>query len=438
MGLKSNSLKKLINKFKENEILSKGSSAFVFKIIGSFLGYLFLLLVTRTSGAEAWGIFALCMALLNITSILSRFGVDTALLRFVAQFKGKMEEVKGIYFQGISLVLFLSILFSVLLFLFSDIVAELVFRKPHLTPYFKIISFGLVPFTIIHINVQTFRGLKKIKEFAFFQHVSKFLFAIIFFLLLTKFYNFDQFSAPVYAFTFAVVLVMIVSLLSIFKKFRGIQSKRIFTNKEIIRTSFPMMLSSSVLLLMAWSDTIMIGIFKAEVDVGIYNVALKLAMTTGIVLGAVNSIVAPKISETFNNDRMDEFRKLIKQSTRIIFFSTLPILIILFLFPEFLLSFFGTEFTIAKTTLLILLVGQVANAMSGSVGYILQMTGKEKVFQNILLLSLVCNVILNLLLIPSYGIEGAAIASAFSLLIWNLSSVYYIYKEYNVLTFITI
>jgi len=268
--------------------------------------------------------------------------------------------------------------------------------------------------------------------------VSKFLFAIIFFLLLTKFYNFDQFSAPVYAFTFAVVLVMIVSLLSIFKKFRGIQSKRIFTNKEIIRTSFPMMLSSSVLLLMAWSDTIMIGIFKAEVDVGIYNVALKLAMTTGIVLGAVNSIVAPKISETFNNDRMDEFRKLIKQSTRIIFFSTLPILIILFLFPEFLLSFFGTEFTIAKTTLLILLVGQVANAMSGSVGYILQMTGKEKVFQNILLLSLVCNVILNLLLIPSYGIEGAAIASAFSLLIWNLSSVYYIYKEYNVLTFITI
>jgi O-antigen/teichoic acid export membrane protein len=84
VGLKSNSLKKLINKFKGNEILIKGSSAFIFKIIGSLLGYVFLLLVTRTSGAEAWGIFALCMALLNITSILSRFGVDIALLRFVA------------------------------------------------------------------------------------------------------------------------------------------------------------------------------------------------------------------------------------------------------------------------------------------------------------------------------------------------------------------
>jgi O-antigen/teichoic acid export membrane protein len=435
VGLKSNSLKNLINKFKGNEILSKGSSAFIFKIIGSFLGYLFLLLVTKTSGAEAWGIFALCMALLNITSILSRFGVDTSLLRFVAQLKGKTEEVKGVYFQGISLVLFLSILFSVLLFFFSDIVAELVFRKPHLTPYFKIISFALVPFSIIHINVQTLRGLKKIKEFAFFQHVSKFLFAIIFFFLLTKFYNFHQFSVPVYAFTFAVVLVMIVSLLYIFKKFKGIQSKRIFTNKEIIKTSFPMMLSSSVLLLMAWSDTIMIGIFKTEADVGVYNVALKLAMITGIVLGAVNSIVAPKLSETFNNNKMVEFRKLIKQSTRIIFFSTLPILIILLLFPEFLLSFFGTEFIVAKTTLLILLIGQIVNAMSGSVGFILQMTGKEKVYQNILLLALVFNIALNIILIPKFGIEGAAIASAFSLLLWNLSSVFYIYKQYHVLTF---
>ena len=190
------------------------------------------------------------------------------------------------------------------------------------------------------------------------------------------------------------------------KQFNQIKLIRTLTKKEIVKTSFPMMLSSSILLLMAWSDTIMIGIFKAEVEVGIYNVALKLAMTTGIVLASVNSIVAPKLSETFNNYKVDEFQKLIKQSTRIIFFSTLPILIILFLLPEFLLSFFGAEFTIAKNTLLILLVGQVGNAMSGSVGYILQMTGNEKLFQNILTLALLLNIVLNFLLIPKYGIIG--------------------------------
>lgn len=434
MVLKSNKLNKLINRFKENEILSKSSSAFIFKIIGSLLGYVFLLLVTRTSGAEVWGVFVLCMALLNITSILSRFGVDTALLRFVAQLKGKTEEVKGIYFQGLTLVLFLSIFFSVLLFLFSDIVAELVFRKAYLTPYFKVIAFALIPFTIIHINAQAYRGLKRIKEFAFFQHTSKFLFAIVIFVLLFYFTDIDAIILPIYSFLAAVIIVMIFSGVGIFKTFKAIQAIITFSKKEILRTSYPMMLSSSILLLIAWTDTIMLGIYKTEADVGVFFVALKLAMFTGIVLGAVNSIVAPKLSETFNNNKMEEFRILIKQSTRIIFFISLPILIVLLLFPEFLLSLFGQEFAIAKTTLLILLVGQAVNVMSGSVGFILQMTGKEKIYQNILLLALVCNILLNILLIPKFGIEGAAIASTFSIIFWNFLSVLYIYKTYGVLT----
>lgn len=437
MALKSDLLKNLINKFKKNDILTKGSSAFIFKIIGSFLGYLFLILVTNNLGAESWGIFALCMALLNIVSIFSRFGIDTALLRFVAQYQSKIEEVKGVYFQGISLVLIFSFFFSILLYFFSDIIAELVFRKIHLAPYFKIIAFALIPFSITHVNDQTFRGLKKIKKFAFFQYVSKFLFAIIFFLLLSNLNHFDQFSLPVYAFSFAVFMVMIVSLFNILKNFRGIKLKRMFANKEIIKTSFPMMLSSSVLLLMAWSDTVMIGIFKTEADVGVYNVALKLAMITGIVLGAINSIVAPNLSETFNNNRIDDFRKLIKQSTRIIFFCTLPILIILLLFPEFLLSFFGSEFMIAKTTLLILLLGQLVNSMSGSVGFILQMTGKQKIVQNVLFIALLINIFLNFILIPKYGYEGASIASSSSIIFWNLTLVLYVKKYYNINSFIS-
>ena len=312
-------MKELYYKFKKNEILNKGSSAFILKIIGSLLGYIFLLLVTRTAGAETWGVFALCLALLNIISIFSRMGIDTALLRYVAQFKGKMSEIKDIYSQGIYLVLVLSIVFSILLYFFSDLIAELVFQKSQLSSYFKIISYALVPFTIININVQTIRGLKKIKEFAFFQHVSIFLGAIVFFLLLTEFYNSDKLNSPIVAFTLSILLVMVISTVFVIKQFNQIKLIRTLTKKEIIKTSFPMMLSSSILLLMAWSDTIMIGIFKAEVEVGIYNVALKLAMTTGIVLASVNSIVAPKLSETFNNYKVDEFQKINKQSTRIIF-----------------------------------------------------------------------------------------------------------------------
>jgi len=171
--------------------------------------------------------------------------------------------------------------------------------------------------------------------------------------------------------------------------------------------------------------------------VGVYNVAVKVALFTTLTLSAVNSIVAPKLSESFNNNRNSEFKDIIRYSTRLIFFSTIPILLLIFLFPEFILSLFGAEFVIAKLALIILTVSQAVNALSGSVGTILNMTGKQKVYGSILLISLILNIVLNYILIPSYGINGAAVASACSLIFWNLYSVYYIYKQYNVLTIVS-
>ena len=109
----------------------------------------------------------------------------------------------------------------------------------------------------------------------------------------------------------------------------------------------------------------------------------------------------------------------------------------MFLFPSSILSFFGDEFILAKFSLLILAFSQAINALSASLGTILNMTGMQKVYGNILLVFLVLNIVLNYLLIPIYGIEGAAIASASSLMFWNLYSVFYVYKYYGVLTLIS-
>ena len=198
-----------------------------------------------------------------------------------------------------------------------------------------------------------------------------------------------------------------------------------------------MMLSASVLLLMSWTDSLMIGSFINEYEVGLYNVAMRIAMITSLTLHAVNSIAAPKLSKAFNNGKLLEFKKIVKQTTRTIFYSTIPIILVICVFPEFLLGFFGEDFYLAKTALLILAFSNIINALSGSVGVILNMTGKERAFSNILVVALFINIILNIILIPRYGIEGAAIASAASLIFWNLYSVYYIYKNYRILTFMS-
>ena len=228
---------------------------------------------------------------------------------------------------------------------------------------------------------------------------------------------------------------MFISFLLIKKEMIAKKEKSPISTQTLLKTAFPMMLSTSILLIMSWADTLIIGVYEDESEIGVYNVAIKLAMISGIVLGALNSIVAPKISEAFNNGKKDEFVLIVKQSTKIIFYSSFPILIFLIAFPEFLLSLFGSEFLIGKSALYVLIIGQIVNAFSGSVGVIMQMTGKEKLFQNILILALLTNVVLNFLLVPIYGIIGAAIASSVSLVLWNLISVFCIYKHHHVLTF---
>ena len=435
MRLKSNSLKRLISKFRENEILSKGLAAFILKIIGSLLSYVFLILVTRNSGAEVWGFFALCLAILNITSIFSRMGIDIAVLKFISSFKDDIVKVKAIYLKGLELVFLFSLFSTILLYFLSEFIADTIFNNTQLTFYIQLMAFAIIPFTIIYLNAQSFRGLKKISHFAFFQYVSKFLLAIIFFVGISFFTKIPVQENIFYAFIASLYCGMILSVVLLKKEDvleKGFSS---VSKKELLKTAFPMMLSASILLIMSWADSIIIGIFKTEVEVGIYNVSIKLAMISGIVLAAINSIVAPKLSQTYNNGKKEEFKSIVRESTSIIFFSSVPILIFLITFPEFLLSFFGSEFIIGKTALYILLIGQTINAFSGSVGVIMQMTGKEKLFQNLLIVALFLNIGLNFLLIPNYGIEGAAIASSASIMFWNLTSVGYIYKQHQVLTF---
>jgi O-antigen/teichoic acid export membrane protein len=83
------------------------------------------------------------------------------------------------------------------------------------------------------------------------------------------------------------------------------------------------------------------------------------------------------------------------------------------------MAVFGPEFERGSTALSILLVGQVVNVAAGPVGVLLTMTGHEKRVAAAVGASACCNLLLNLLLIPRFGIEGAAVASAVSLILWN-------------------
>ena len=425
--------------------LIKGSAlTYSMRILGLLSGVFFTFIVSRLMGASTWGTFAIFLTLLNLYAIVAKLGVDISMIKFLSDFreKGMYKLMRTTYWKSCLLVLPVTISISLLAYFSAPWLAEVVFKKPHLTPYLSILALSILPMSYLFLNTHSFRGIKEITLYSFHEFVGKFGLASIFFLLIFYFFHVfeDQNYVPIVAYVISVTLLFIFSTTMMMRKLNQFARKAndnmgSITNKDILRTSLPMLLSTSTLTLMGMLDTFILNMYHPEAAVGVYNVALRIAVLNVFSITAVNSIAAPKFSELYNNGRMDEFKDVVKKSTTIIFFTTVPITIVLIVFPKLILSIFGPEFIVGYMALIFLVIGKSVTAFSGSTSFILQMTGREKVFQNILVMALIINIVLNFILIPKYAINGAAMATAISTIFWNLACVLYIKKKLKINSF---
>jgi len=418
------------------ELLKGASSTLIIKMLGLIVGYGFAIYITNQYGAYVFGQYVTALLVVEILSIVSRLGIDTSLVRFVSKYaqKGAVNLINQLYFKSVAIVTFAAIFFTLLLVFFSVEIAEFMNLERE---YLVIVSFSFIPLVLFYMNVQAIRGLKKMVSYSFLNNVA-ITFGVFLFLVLFSVFTASE-MLPIYAY---VSSVFILTMLSYFLWFNH-KSKVSVVNSddemplstnELLTTSFPLLLGQSMMIIMGKVDLFMLANMSSSDQVGIYNIALKLSMLSYMGLMAINSIAAPKFSEIYSSGDLDALKKIVQQSTKTIFWISLPVLTLLILFPEFILSMFGEEFKIASFTLIILSVGKMVSAISGSVGTFLQMVGKQKVFQNILIFAAVVNIVLNYFLIPSHGIGGAAIASATSGILWNVLMIIYIKRNFGFYT----
>lgn len=420
--------------FKE---LLKGGSTALFLRLGNVLAiYVFNLLLARMLGAEGTGIFAFCFTILNILMVTGRLGLDNYLVKTIAEFsvKERWSTVDQVYKKGILMALIASVILGIVVYFLFPALFKLWDRSVY-TDGIRIVAIALLPAVFLNLNAESLRGLKKIKYYGLFQNNTIFLVGIIG-LLLLEWLAPSRAENALWAILAGEVVIAIISF--IFwrkKKGRNRGGKEIVRSRSILKTALPMLFGSATLYLMSWTDTLMLGFMRPEEEVGIYNIALKVASLTGLIIVAVNSIAAPKISELFSQDKIEAYKKFIHQTTGLIFLTSLPIVVLIFLLPEFILKIFGQEFVNGKISLLILTFGKFSGAFCGPVLVILNMSGKEKTARNILAAIGALNILLNGLFIPRWGIEGAALATMTTTLIWNFLSVFYIYRYFKFWTF---
>jgi O-antigen/teichoic acid export membrane protein len=150
-------------------------------------------------------------------------------------------------------------------------------------------------------------------------------------------------------------------------------------------------------------------------------VAVSIATLVAFGLQAVTMVVAPHFARLYTQNDMARLQRLVTLSARAILAVALPVVLVLVLFGEPLLRLiFGEEYSGGYTPMAILAGGQLVNAAIGSVGVLLNMTGHERETARGVAIAAAANVALNLLLIPPFGLNGAALATALSMTLWNL------------------
>ena len=421
-----------------SELFKKGGLSFLIRIGGQVMGFLLTLIIAHYFGAKGLGDYVLSIVVLRIFTLFSKLGVDTFSIRFIASF-AKQEKWKSIQLFRNKIIRVLSIsslIFSLLMYCFAEDIADLVNAK---LEHVRLNAFFVLPMAFFMLHYESLRGLKKIAEFSFFYRMAQATFSIISIFIITQFYV--DGNVPVYAYLSSLAIVSLLAFIVFFNSYNKIKQisdeEQIEELKysEILKVSIPLMFAQSVQFIMAWTDKLMLGNMMGSEEVGIYFTAFKLSMFASIALMAINSIASPKFAELYGKKDFDGLKKVAHQSSKMIFLATLPLVLVFFVFPEFLLGLFGEEFKVGVKAFVFLSFGKLISSLSGSVGNLLQMTGKQVIFMNALFFGAIVNVLLNFFLIPKFGINGAALASMISLSMWNIIMVYFVKREFGFYTF---
>lgn len=414
------------NKTRENNLdnslkLIAKSSLFVFigVISSKVLTYIYRVIIARYFGPEVYGLFSLATMILMWLVAFATFGLYEGLLRFVSFYRGKNDNNKIRYTLRISmLTLFFSgILFGVLLFLFSDIISLYLFHDQDLIIFLKIFSFIVPIYVFLYVFLAVIQAFEKINIYTFLlDFLENFLklILIIFFIFL----GFKT-NAVIFSYFLGVAIVLIISFIyckkkipEIFGKYDLKEKSKKEIRKKLFSYSWPLIFSTLLYVILPYIDSLAIGYFKGVADVGFYNAAVPLAVLLIFAPTLFMRLFFPLVTKEFSRNNTSVISELSKQVEKWIFIVNLPILLLMVIFPgDFLNLLFGAEYLVAENSLRILALGYFFYSMSLLFYNLLSIAGKSKLMLINVIVTSILNLVLNIIFVPKYGINGAAFAT---------------------------
>ncbi|MGA2607857.1 MAG: flippase [Terriglobia bacterium] len=208
------------------------------------------------------------------------------------------------------------------------------------------------------------------------------------------------------------------------------EAEPVYRDSTWARSALPLVFMASMGVLFGQADTLILGAIKGAQAVGVYSVAHKGAELVTFALVVQNAAFASTVASLYAAGDFERLQRLVTRLARWTLLACLPLAIGMIGFGYwFLLYCYGPQFTQARTALAILSFGQLVSVGMGSVGVLLVMTGHERDCATGIAAGAVANILLNLLLVPRWGTEGAAVAYAGSMILWNVLMAVLLYRK---------
>jgi len=391
--------------------------------------------MTRIFIPKDFGTFTLGYTIITFSLIFVLLGTHKALERFIPYFNGIGEQgktktlIKSVFKFGV----ISSIIVSIILFFISDFLAIKVFNSPDLINVLKIICFALPFWTIIRLSSSSFIGFKELRYRIYFREiirpVLKILFAILVLLIGLNLLDWSK------LYVLAIFITAISSLWFIKKhiipKLKDFKPSKV-SFKNILSFSWPLTLSTTILIFLSQIDYIILGIYRSSSEVGVYKIYVSLIVIIGIVLTSFANIYKPVVSELVSKKQIKQVKSIYSWVTRwIINLNAFNLIIFLFFGTSIITILFTKDYLTFPLALFILAIGKFLNSAFGPEGMTLEAFAKTKLVLLNALIMLLINLGLDILLIPKFGPVGAAIATSTAITIGGLIGlleIYYFYK----------
>ena len=407
-------------------VVKRSIGSLLIKAFSMATSFLIVIVLASILGPEGYGVYVFALSLIAVISIPSQVGLPLVIVRETAkaQVNKNWYLIKKLWVWSNRYILISSIC-SLFVGCLLGLFGGFLLNEEQKT----VLLIGLVTIPLVAFSYKYSASIQGLNFVVLAQVPDKFIRPILL-LALIFIINWaweGHKLTPVYTmviYSIVTLIVLVVSVI-ILKKVEPKEIKEISksydNSPEWRKSTLVLTTIGGLSLLNSHMDIIMLGILSTDGNVGVYRVIFQLGSLIVFGLAAISQVLQPHLARIHKQGDIVELQKIVTFSSRVILIISLPpVLILLFYGDWVLLTLFGDQYKDSAVSLNILVFGQIFNVAMGPVGIILNMTGNERHAVQGVGIALILNLVLNFLLIPVYGVVGATIATSVSLFVWNV------------------